>query len=57
MKYYSLLMVLLLTGCATVVPVQQKFPEIPEVLNEKCPALDTINKPEVKWIRDWPSRT
>lgn len=48
MKCYSVLIGLLLTGCSTVVPVQQKFPDLPEVLNEKCPALDTINKPEVK---------
>lgn len=40
MKY--LLLVFLLTGCATVVPVTQKFPEAPAVLLEPCKQLQTV---------------
>jgi hypothetical protein len=39
--------VIILAGCSTVVPVKQKFPEAPDVLIEKCPDLDTIDKPTV----------
>lgn len=35
---------LLLTGCSTVVPVTQKFPEIPSTLKDKCPALTLIEQ-------------
>jgi hypothetical protein len=38
MKKY-LLVLLLLTGCSTVVPVAQKFPLAPEVLLEPCKPL------------------
>jgi len=38
MKY--LLLLLLLTGCTTVVPVAQKFPEAPELLQKQCKPLD-----------------
>ena len=34
---------LLLTGCATSVPVSMKFPEAPTVLMEKCPELKPLN--------------
>jgi hypothetical protein len=39
----SLLIILLLTGCSTVVPVTAKFPEAPEKLMQKCPALTKLN--------------
>jgi hypothetical protein len=42
MKLYSILLVTLLTGCSTTVPVVMKFPDIPPSLNEKCPALKKI---------------
>lgn len=48
MKYIILVSVLFLTGCSTLLPVKQKFPDVPEVLMVKCPALETLNKPEVK---------
>jgi len=32
----------LITACSTVVPVTQNFPEAPDMLKEKCPALKTI---------------
>jgi len=38
---------LLVTGCSTTVPVKQKFPEAPNVLMEKCEALETIDQPEI----------
>jgi len=40
MKY--LLLTLLLVGC-TSVPVKQKFPEVPNVMREKCPQLKSID--------------
>lgn len=36
-----------LVGCSTTVPVKQKFPEVPQLLMEKCPPLDLIEKPTV----------
>lgn len=47
MKIYLLTFILFLTGCSTVLPVTQKFPEAPEILMEKCPPLETINKSEI----------
>lgn len=32
----------LITGCSTVVPVAQNFPQVPNMLLEKCPPLKTI---------------
>lgn len=46
MKYF-LILVIFLAGCSTTVPVKQKFPEAPEVLLEKCPDLETIDKPKI----------
>jgi hypothetical protein len=37
------LVLLLLTGCSTVVPVKAKFPEAPEILLEKCSILKKVN--------------
>jgi hypothetical protein len=45
MRY--LLVLLLLTGCSTVVPVTQKFPEVPSRILEKCPQLEKL-KDDVK---------
>jgi uncharacterized protein YceK len=42
MKKLLLLSVIFLSGCSTVVPVQQKFPEIPEQLTQTCKPLQTI---------------
>lgn len=42
MKYIAFIAALVLTGCATPVPVTNKFPDAPEVLKEKCPQLQTI---------------
>lgn len=46
MKNILLLCVVLVAGC-TSVPVPQKFPDAPEVLQESCGKLDTIDKPTV----------
>jgi hypothetical protein len=47
MKIYFLTFILFLTGCSTVLPVTQKFPDVPEILMEKCPQLETIEKSEI----------
>ena len=38
---------LFLSGCATTVPVKQKFPEAPEILLVDCDKLDKIGKDKV----------
>jgi hypothetical protein len=40
MRY--LLLVLILTGCSTTVPVTAKFPNVPERLLVKCPQLEKL---------------
>jgi outer membrane biogenesis lipoprotein LolB len=40
---FLLVVLLLLTGCSTVVPVSAKFPEAPERLMQKCPQLEKLN--------------
>jgi hypothetical protein len=47
MRNILLVSLLLLTACSTTVPVVAKFPEAPNTLMEKCPPLDTIDKPTV----------
>ena len=42
-----LLLILILTGCSTAVPVARTFPGVPEKLMEKCPPLQKL-KDEVK---------
>jgi PBP1b-binding outer membrane lipoprotein LpoB len=42
MKYIALIAALVLTGCATPIPVTVKFPDAPEVLKQQCPQLKTI---------------
>jgi hypothetical protein len=39
---YTLLALLLLTGCETVVPVTAKFPEAPVELKTKCEELNKL---------------
>jgi hypothetical protein len=39
-----LLISMLLTGCSTVVPVKAKFPEAPDMLMTKCPALAQVKE-------------
>jgi len=39
-----LLISMLLSGCSTVVPVKAKFPEAPDMLMTKCPALSQVKE-------------
>lgn len=44
MKYALPILVLaLLTGCSTAVPVKQKFPEAPEIIYERCAPLRKLD--------------
>lgn len=47
MKYTSLLLSLLLVACSTAVPIQQKFPEVPKALIEKCENLKKVEGDKV----------
>ena len=38
------ILALLLSGCSTVVPVKAKFPDAPEMLMSKCPALEKVKE-------------
>ena len=40
MKY--LFLALLLAGCTTTVPIAQKFPEAPDILQQSCKPLDKV---------------
>jgi hypothetical protein len=42
MKY--ILILLMLVGCSTTVPVTAKFPEIPDRLMQKCPQLEKLKE-------------
>ena len=43
MKYLSIVMVLVLSACATTVPVVAKFPDEPgKAAMERCPQLTTV---------------
>ena len=42
MKCSVLILAVFLTGCATSVPVKQKFPEVPQALIEKCENLKKV---------------
>ena len=39
MKY---LLLLLMVGCSTTVPITSKFPDVPERLLQKCPQLEKL---------------
>jgi hypothetical protein len=43
MKKSFLILTILLTGCATTVPVTMKFPEVPKELMQSCPDLKPVN--------------
>lgn len=47
MKYLLLVVAILISGCSTTVPVSRKFPEIPQVLVEKCENLKKIEGDKV----------
>lgn len=39
----SLILLLLLAGCSTAVPVHRSFPDVPASLKEACPELNKVN--------------
>ena len=47
MKYLICVLIILISGCSTVVPVTAKFPEVPTKLQAKCPQLEKL-KDEAK---------
>ena len=44
MKKLVIISMLLLSGCSTTVPVKAKFPEAPDMLMTKCPALSQVKE-------------
>ena len=44
----ELLILLLLAGCSTTVPVARKFPEVPDILMISCPPLTQIKEETTK---------
>jgi hypothetical protein len=42
MKYLTILLAILITGCSTTVPVKAKFPEVPDRLLVSCPQLEKV---------------
>ena len=44
----NILILLLLAGCSTTVPVARKFPEVPDVLMVPCPPLTQIKEGTTK---------
>ena len=43
-------MVLVVTGCSTAVPVTVRFPDAPALILEKCPQLKTISGDSVSIV-------
>jgi hypothetical protein len=43
-KYLASFLLILMSGCSTVVPVTVKFPDAPDVIKIKCPQLKTLNE-------------
>lgn len=41
---FILVLILLLSGCSTVVPITQKFPEAPQILLQQCEQLKQVSK-------------
>ena len=44
MKYITCFLLVLLTGCSSLVPVKAKFPDVPERLIVKCPQLEKVSE-------------
>ena len=43
-KYLAPFLLILMSGCSTVVPVTVKFPDAPDRIKIKCPQLKTLNE-------------
>ena len=50
MRYLLLVSIMLLSACSTTAPVTAKFPQVPDILLEKCPQLKTIDGEKVSII-------
>jgi hypothetical protein len=48
MKNIILVSIILLTGCATTVPVTMKFPDVPKELFTVCPDLNKVDPTTTK---------
>jgi hypothetical protein len=44
MRLLVILLLLVLSGCQSLIPVQRKFPEAPQVLMEPCPQLQKMSE-------------
>lgn len=47
MRIFTLVILTLLTGCTTVVPVTVKFPDAPVILTQPCPDLNKLEGEKV----------
>lgn len=47
MKFLLLVIAMLIAGCSTTVSVSRKFPDVPQVLTEKCENLKKIEGDKV----------
>lgn len=43
-KCIAALLLILMSGCSTVVPVTVKFPDAPDRIKIRCPQLKTLNE-------------
>jgi len=48
--FIFIILAFLITACSTAVPLTQKFPEVPDMLMEKCPELKTIQGEKVSIV-------
>lgn len=44
----TVLLLAVLTGCSTAVPIKRNFPEVPSVLMRQCPNLRTLPEDTTK---------
>ena len=42
MKYTTIILALVISGCATTVPVTMRFPQAPTELLDSCPTLEKV---------------
>jgi hypothetical protein len=47
MKYIAVILTAALVGCSTPVPLKPKFPEVPQILKERCENLKKIEGDQV----------
>jgi entry exclusion lipoprotein TrbK len=47
MKYIAIILTAALVGCSTSVPLKPKFPEVPQILKERCENLKKIEGNQV----------